>query len=390
MYSRITASKNGRDAIRYAQGKGPGQNGRNVLVTTINMIPNGKYAEQMAPYWKKARANHKVQVRRIIISFSKNELDPNSESDVEIANTIVKEFIKTFYPDRQSVLFFQNDGEGGCLHCHAIVNDISLTEHKGCTRTQQYYEYVRKGIDTVASKYIELDKGGKLASRQTHTERAKAKNAATIMEENPELQGAELRKALIENKAYSYKEDMKQRIHEAALKSFDIVTFFKELKERGIEVIKKISPKYGEHYVYDYVMCPVGVKNTKARSYKLGYSYGPEGIQMLWDEQKKQRDHLEPNTPQSTTEFGIWLKQHDLTCFSYDTDGILHTDFDLMDELHTKYLNTTAITELSDRAINIKNKQQQINNKKRRQVQQAQEQLEVLKTKDKHQYEYSL
>ncbi len=111
---------------------------------------------------------------------------------------------------------------------------------------------------------------------------------------------------------------------------------------------------------------------------------------MLWDEQKKQRDHLEPNTPQGTTDFETWLKQHDLTCFSYDTNGVLHTDFEVMDELHAKYLDTTAIKEISDRAQNIKNKQQQINNKKRRQVQQAQEQLEVLKTKDKHQYEYSL
>ena len=39
MYSRITASKNGRDAIKYAAGKGPGQNGRCVLVTTVNMMP---------------------------------------------------------------------------------------------------------------------------------------------------------------------------------------------------------------------------------------------------------------------------------------------------------------------------------------------------------------
>ncbi len=146
MYSRITAAKDGRDAIRYAEGKGPGQNGRNILITTINMLPNGKYAKQMAPLWKKARSNHKVQARRIIISFSKKELDPDSEEDVEIANTIVKEFVKTYYPDRQAALFFQNDGKGGCLHCHVVVNDVSITDHKGCTRTQQFYKYVRLSL----------------------------------------------------------------------------------------------------------------------------------------------------------------------------------------------------------------------------------------------------
>ena len=388
MYSRITAAKDGRDAIRYAEGKGPGQNGRNILITTINMLPNGKYAKQMAPLWKKARSNHKVQARRIIISFSKKELDPDSEEDVEIAYTIVKEFVKTYYPDRQAAIFFQNDGKGGCLHCHVVVNDVSITDHKGCTRTQQFYKYVRNGIDSVASKYIGLDDGDKLKSKQTHTERAKAEKAAKVMEEHPGLQGEELRKALIEKKAYSYKEDMKQLIHEAALKSCDLVSFFKELKARGIETIKKISPKYGEHFVYDYTMCPISVKNTKARSYKLGYSYSPEGIQMLWDEQKNHSRQIK-NKPKSSSDFSSWMQQQGLTCFSYDKDGKLQTDFDLMDEMHTKYLDTTAIKELSDRAQSIKRKRKSRNKKTEKHVQLANEQLADIK-KDKRQYEYSL
>ena len=331
MYSRITASKNGRSAIKYAAGKGPGQNGRCVLVTTVNMMPNGHYAEQMAPLWRMARANHKVQVRRIVISFSKKELDPQSEEDLELANTIVREFIKTYYPDRQVALFFQNDGRGGCLHCHCIVNDISLSDHKGCSRTQQYYKYVRNGIDTVASKYIELDKGDKLASRQTHTERAKSDKTAQIMDAHPELQGDDLRKVLIQQKAYSYKEDMKERIHAAALKSKDIVSFFRELKARGIEAIKKISPKYGEHYVYDFKMCPVGVKNTKARSYKLGYSYGPEAIKEIWQEQNKQKNS-------DGNDFAKWMREHGQSCFIYDGNGrLVDTDWSRWEELHEEY-----------------------------------------------------
>ena len=387
MYSRITGSKNGSDAIRYAEGKGPGQNGRNVLVTTINMIPNGKYVEQMAPLWKKARSNHKTQVRRIIISFSKNELDPNSEEDLELANTIVKEFIRTYYPDRQAVLFFQNDGDGGCLHCHAIVNDISVTDHKGCTRTQQYYKYVRKGIDTVAAKYIELDKGGKLAARQTHTERAKAKKAAEIMEANPELQGDELRKVLIQWKAYSYKADMRERIHEAALKSNNIVTFFKELKARGIEAIKKISPKYGEHFVYDFKMCPIGVKNTKVRSYKLGYSYDPEGIKMIWDERdrlKKPQDQL-----QNQNDFLRWLNHQKLACFDYDDKGELHVDFDILDELHKRYIDTSAFKDVSEQA-QIRKRKQKADRITKKQTQLAEVTLSKCENKDNSQYQYSL
>ena len=388
MYSRITASKNGRDAIRYAEGKGPGQNGRCVLITTVNMMPNGHYAEQMAPLWRMARANHKVQVRRIVISFSKKELDPKSEADLELANTIVREFIKTYYPDRQAALFFQNDGRGGCLHCHCIVNDISLSDHRGCTRTQQYFKYVRQGIDTIAAKYIELDKGGKLESRQTHTERAKAEKAAEIMDEHPELQGEDLRKVLIQQKAYSYKEDMKQRIHEAAIKSKDIVSFFSELKARGIEAIKKFSPKYGDHYVYDYKMCPVGVKNTKARSYKLGYSYGPEGIQMVW----AQRDRARSSQPsaQPSNDFSQWMNQQELTCFKYDDAGNLHANFDLMDRLHEQYMDTATLKDISARARNIKHSQRRADRITKRQVQLADAQLTLNKVNSNRQHEYSL
>ena len=388
MYSRITSSKNGRNAIKYAEGKGPGQYGRNVLITTINMIPNGKYADQMAPLWNKARANHKVQVRRIIISFSKNELDPNIDEDVETANTIVTEFIKTYYPGRQAVLFFQNDGKGGCLHCHAIVNDVGISDLKGCTRTQQHYKYVRRGIDAVASKYIELDDGGKLKSRQTHTEIAKAEKAAQVMQEHPELEGDELRKVLIQKKAYSYREDMKQRIHEAAINSYDVSSFFKELKTRGIEAVKKTSPKYGEHYVYDFTMCPVNVKNKKARSYKLGYGYCPEALRIIWQEKNKDKD-TEPRV--DSDEFSAWLKQHEMSCFEYDSDGnLVGARLDLMDELHEKYMDASIVENISSDAEKIKKKQRRRNIIAKKQVSLADEQAGMVNNNNNREYEFSL
>ena len=388
MYSRITASKNGRAAIRYARGKGPGKNGRCVLITTINMLPGTDYADQMTPLWKRVRANHTTQVRRIIISFSKNELDPENAADIETANTIVKEFIKTYYPDRQAVLFYQNDGTGGCLHCHAIVNDVSLTDHKACTRTQGHYTYVRKGIDNVAAKYITLDDGGKSASRQTHTERAKAEKAAVIMEGYPELQDEALRRVLMKEKAYSYKEDMKQRIHEAALSSTDEDTFFDELKARGISAIKKTSAKYGEHYVYNFDMCPVGVKNTRARSYKLGYSFSPEAVRMLWQKKEQQDDHKPTKAP--ADDFTTWLQQQGLSCFEYDPDGkLVGADFDLMDELHEKYLGSSTLDDISAQAKDIKETENRKARIRHARVQRAEVTLKVRKEPDR-QYEFSL
>ena len=390
MYSRISGARDGRGSIRYAEGSAhDGSGHRNLLVFPVNMIPNGRYADQMEPLWRKARKNHRIQTRRIVISFSKKELDPYSVQDIDTAKVIATEFIRTYYPDRQAVLYFQRDGKGGCLHCHAIVNDISLTDHKGCTRTQQFYKYVRNGIDTVASKYITLDDGGRTESKQTRTERVKAEKAAKLMEEHPELQGADLRNALIKEKAYSYKEDMKQRIHEAALKSSDEKEFFKKLRGEGIDVTTKTTPKYGEHYVYDFTMCPVGVKNTKARSYKLGYSYCPEAVRMIWQEKAK---NGQPEKAKDNA-FATWLHEQEQSIFEYGADGRLtDTNFDLMDRLHEEYLQaeTTALADMSQMADQIKHRQRKIRATARKRVKQAEDNLTSNIKKKDRQHEYTL
>jgi len=333
MYSRISGAKDGRGSIEYAEGTAHnGGKERNVLVSSINMIPNDRYVEQMAPLWRFARKNHSIQTRRIVISFSKKELDPYSPEDINTARDIVSEFIRTYYPDRQAVLYFQRDGEGGCLHCHAIVNDVSLTDHKGCTRAQQHYKYVRNGIDKVASKYITLDHGKPAKSKMTRTERVKAEKAAEIIKHFPELKGNELRKKLIEEKAYSFKEDMKSRIHEAMMESINEKDFFRRLKEKGIDAVIRKSKKYGEYYVYDFKNCPIGVKNTRSRSYKMGVSYGPEAVKTIWNEKKKQAQKTEAN------EFITWMKKSGRSCFEYDDNGhLIRTDFTLWEELHEEF-----------------------------------------------------
>lgn len=333
MYSRISGAKDGRGSIEYAEGISRNRNQeRNILVVPINMIPNGKYAEQMEMLWKKARRNHTIQTRRIVVSFSKRELDPYNPEDINTAKEIVIEFIKTYYPSRQAVLYFQRDGVGGCLHCHAIVNDVSLTDHKGCTREQQYYKYVRNGIDKVASKYITLDSGKPSESKKTRTERVKAEKAAEIIKHFPELKGNELCKKLIEEKAYSFKEDMKGRIHEAMMESINEKDFFRRLKEKGIDAVIRKSKKYGEYYVYDFAKCPIGVKNTRSRSYKMGVSYGPEAVKTIWDEKKKQSQKTDAN------EFVTWMKKSGRSCFEYDDNGhLIRTDFTLWEELHEEF-----------------------------------------------------
>ena len=282
MYSRISPAKNGRAAIRYAEGAAHnGHAERNLRVIPINLLPNGRYAEQMEPLWRKARKNHSVQIRRIIISFSKNEIEPENAEDLEKACYIAKSFTQEYYPNRQAVLYFQKDGKGGCLHCHILVNDVSLFDHKGCSRKQQNYLYVRNGIDAEASKLIDLDYGSKTASRQSRTERVKTQ-AENLTVPNV-LQSHESNGKSIGEKTYSYIDDMKSRIEQAATAAKDDDTFLKRLHAAGIAAMNKTSKKYGAYILYDFFDCPVKVKNRKARSYRLGFAYGPEGIRSLWN-----------------------------------------------------------------------------------------------------------
>ena len=337
MFSRISSSRDGRAAVKYAEGKAHNKKTeRNILIEPINLLPNGKYTEQMEKLWKKARKNHTTQVRRIVVSFSKKELNPDSAKDLEVAVNIIKEFIASSYPNRQAVLYFQKDGHGGCLHCHAIVNDCDLSEsHKACSRIQGHYKYVRNNIDKVASKYITLDDGKNNKSRLTQTERVKKEKAATIIEQNTDKSDTELQQMLISEKAYSYKEDMRSRITKCIDASANEEEFFSLLKDKGISVIKKNSPKYGEHYVYDFVDCPVGVKNTKSRSYKLGYSYGPEAIHTVWNEKLKCQDS---NNKTEADDFTKWLHENHYSYFIFDDNGrLVATDFEKMNVLHEEF-----------------------------------------------------
>ena len=362
MYSRITATSNGREAIAYAEGEAHNDNEvRNLKVTPINMLPTGNYADQMQPLWNKAAHKHKVQVRRIIISFSKKECDPGKPEDIEKANHICKAFTRKYYKDRQAVIYMQADGKGGMLHAHILVNDVSITDHKACTDEQKHYTYVKRGINEVASQYIKLDFGEKTQAKQTQTERIKTEKAAEIRErlreDGVDLTDEEMRNLLIDENAYSYKDDMKQRIREAISEAASEEDFEEILKGKGIVFEKKTSKKYGEYYTYDFVECPVGVKNTKSRSYKMGDVYSPEAIRNILalkqttqeaqegtqkdlfevfdDEVRKplKIEIREPGTPED--DFNEWVKVYHPEFVFKKADG--EYDFDAFDRLTAEW-----------------------------------------------------
>lgn len=276
-YSRVTRTQNGKGALDYAyghNGKGHNENAmRNQLVSGVNMIDGVTYLEQMQHYWNRARVGHKTQIIRVVQSFSLKEFDPTKQSDIEKAHEIGREFASEFYPNRQAVVFTQIDGKSGLVHNHILINDVSMEDSKGCNKLQYYFPQIKKWTNEIAGKYIELDFGkGKTEDKTTQTERAKR-----------------------EQGAYVWKDDLKSRVHDAMIEAESQDDFEQKLPQHGVNFEKKFSKKYAEGYTYelmDLSNVPEGVKvpnrALKARSRKLGDSYGIEALNYILDAKRKE------------------------------------------------------------------------------------------------------
>ena len=278
MYTRITPAKDGAQAIAYArgiEGRGHNRTQRNLYVAAVNMVPDEvmSFERQMGRCWRRASYRHEVQVRRIIASFSKKELDPDDPESPLKAAAMTMDFAEKFYPDRQAALFVQADGEGGCVHVHLIVNDCSMTDYKGCTREQQKWWYVEKNFDEVAKNYIELDYG-----------EGKTKNKKTLYE-----RGA--------GEKYKWKEDLKGRIADAMSAAVSRDDFLDRLAERGVEGTWQSSKKFGNYILYELKdlslfegELPKRSSYFRSKSYKLGEDFNLDKIDEVIEENKKKAE----------------------------------------------------------------------------------------------------
>lgn len=111
---------------------GPAHNGkeeRNMSVYGLAGVEVFDDPDDMYEMMKIEREIHPNKRRKheaytVMISFSKDEIDPNNPEDVERAKTIVNESISGAYPNRSAVVAIQSDGLGGNLHAHVLLNNV--------------------------------------------------------------------------------------------------------------------------------------------------------------------------------------------------------------------------------------------------------------------------
>ena len=307
-YSRITRTAYGADAIRYARGYRSGHNGqprRNLYTAGVNMLPDQtvRFEEQMRPLWDRMDARHKIQVNRCVVSFSPNELDPDSEADQLTALEIGRRIAEINAPDCQSAVFVQSDGKGHKLHLHILSNDVRLGDHKGVDSKAYYHPHFRRLVDQICKDYFKLDEPGKAPERVSQSVRGRRAANEKIRERNrAEVEDAEQegRVPVLEPEKYIWQDDLRERIKRAAAQATDEDSFAQALRLDGVELlgqkqkdgavtyIHHATKTMPEYYVYELVdigRFPVWEKipaNLKSRSCKMGINYSPEGIAKLF------------------------------------------------------------------------------------------------------------
>lgn len=256
-YTRITNTRNGRAAIRYAFEEPSHKKGMDRVLASSGVNLDVRFAmQQMRDVWKAHGKDdgNTVQMYRIIQSFGLDELDPNNPDDVQRANEIGQALASELYPDKQSLIVTQADGEGGKLHNHILVNSVSFTDGKSLRGYRKEHEAVAEKTDEILVRY---------GMKPLDTENTRVKRTSQ-------------EKRLAEQGKYVWKDDLRGRIDDL-LKDTSITSrevFIERLRaDFGVEAVYTDKRKYITYYFEDADGTP-----RRSRDNKLGTDYGKEAL----------------------------------------------------------------------------------------------------------------
>lgn len=281
-YTSITHTAYGRAALAYARGHdGHGHNGneiRNNLIVGVGMMPDASmsFEDQMAVDWARASSKNKNQVRRIIGSFSREELSPHDEMSIITAAEIGVEFVEENYPGHKAAIFVQTDGVGGLVHLHMIVSNVNTITGRGCTDEQCRSRFVATQFDTVAARHIALSTGiGLRGPENDLTFEENGVDAPDAKSTNPYV------RKLREDGKYIWRDDLAQRIDDV-VEHGSFTTrdeYIAELGKAGVGAEYHETKKGRRYFTYELVDVSrfmetgtaIPKNSTKAKSYKLSY-----------------------------------------------------------------------------------------------------------------------
>lgn len=263
-YTTMTSTRNGSSAIRYVltdQKRNKEMGKSRVLISNGHNVDCENAMEQMEQTRLRfgKQGGRFVETYRVIQSFGTNELDPDNPDAAIVANEIGMALAAELYPKQEVLVVTQNDGEGGKLHNHLIVNAVSFVDGKSLAGADTGWRKLSKQSDKVV--------------------------AATLGVAEP-LPGAKQRISRKEQRLrdageFVWKDELRERI-ETALAVPTVVSregFVDEMAAMGVEV--RFGGKKGNKDLKgkpSYSFVDSKGDSQHLRGTKLGEAYGGDAI----------------------------------------------------------------------------------------------------------------
>ena len=284
MYTGIKSSTKGFRDIKYPLEDKRDQERERVagfacgggVIDTLNTKGLRK---QFKYVWDKGnRPEGTIQAYKYLMSFSKNELNPDDPASAERALEIAREVMEKQSPGHQWIAVAQKDGRGGCLHVHIVMNSLNMETLKAARGRQTDYRAFRRDVERCMQQHgIEIDAGKSHKKRERKAEKRK-----------------EISK---EKEGYSWMEDLENRVKIAVAKTTKSSDFEDNLAWQGVGVSRKT--KKGWTFVLE--RCDYEEYVGKKASYdRFESDFRIASLRKRFDEnyknmQSHQKERQEPN-----------------------------------------------------------------------------------------------
>lgn len=294
----VSNTKNGSKAIDYAiQDKKKQSEIPRFLIKSSQFLLPSHEKEMMQSVWNKFNKNHKkIEMYRVIQSFSQDDLSWENEDDIKKANEIGLELAERIYPDRQVLVVTQADGNGKKLHNHILVNSIDATTGRSLRDKETNWSYISQISDEIVRSHnlsvIDKDKR-KSDYKYTHKE-------ASMVLRNADV----------------WKENLRNTI-EGVINSPDVFSY-KDV-EYALEELGVTMKKRGKTLTYSFDVEIKGeMKTKKIRGSKLGSLYELGGIEdgiknRIREEQSAKILERIESTEREFEEFAIGIRKNSRT-----------------------------------------------------------------------------
>ena len=209
-------------------------------------------------HWGK---EHNVQGYSIIQSFDKDELDPESQEDLERANEAgMKLAMDRAGDDRQIMVVTQADN--GYVHNHILMMSTAMSDGYALDTKQLKRSYVIEASDKILAEM-------QIKNKNAEMDRQNKKTKESMAEIKRRSKGQ-----------YVWKDDLRDRIDEALIndgvKNND--EFSKVMSDKGVDVM--YHEKTGN---ISYKFKDQEGKDRKCRASRLGDGYGKKNIDKIYE-----------------------------------------------------------------------------------------------------------